>query len=142
MVLRSRFAPPSGEVEPQHGDATPGERGADVGLPVSAYALAIALPPRQGDLRQRRARRAWHRLLRFDFTGLGGSEGDFATTNFSSNIGDLVARPIFCARTIRAAILVGHSLGGTAVLAAAPDIRNAPPWPRSARPSIPSTCCV
>jgi len=62
-------------------------------------------------------------VLRFDFTGLGGSEGDFANTNFSSNIGDLVAAADFLRENYRApAILVGHSLGGTAVLAAAPDI--------------------
>src|SRR5437870_13638881 len=58
-------------------------------------------------------------VLRFDFTGLGGSEGDFANTNFSSNIGDLVAAADFLRQNYRApAILVGHSLGGTAVLAA------------------------
>jgi putative redox protein len=64
--------------------------------------------------------------LRFDFTGLGGSEGDFANTNFSSNIGDLVAAADFLRRNHRApAILIGHSLGGTAVLAAAPDVPEA-----------------
>jgi len=57
-------------------------------------------------------------VLRFDFTGLGGSEGDFANTNFSSNIGDLVAAADFLRKTHRApAILIGHSLGGTAMLA-------------------------
>jgi len=62
-------------------------------------------------------------VLRFDFTGLGGSEGDFANTNFSSNVGDLVAATDFLRRNYRApAILIGHSLGGAAVLAAAPDI--------------------
>jgi len=61
--------------------------------------------------------------LRFDFTGLGGSEGEFANTNFSSNVGDLVAASDFLRKNHRApAILIGHSLGGTAVLAAAPDI--------------------
>ena len=65
-------------------------------------------------------------VLRFDFTGLGHSEGEFANTNFSSNVADLVA----AARYLRdnhgaAAILVGHSLGGAAVLAAAGDIPDA-----------------
>jgi fermentation-respiration switch protein FrsA (DUF1100 family) len=61
--------------------------------------------------------------LRFDFTGLGGSEGEFANTNFSSNVGDLVAAAGHLRKHYRApAILIGHSLGGTAVLAAAPDI--------------------
>jgi putative redox protein len=62
-------------------------------------------------------------VLRFDFTGLGGSEGEFANTNFSSNVGDLVAAAGHLRKHYRApAILIGHSLGGTAVLAAAPDI--------------------
>jgi uncharacterized OsmC-like protein/fermentation-respiration switch protein FrsA (DUF1100 family) len=62
-------------------------------------------------------------VLRFDFTGLGGSEGEFANTNFSSNVGDLVAAAGYLRKHYRApAILIGHSLGGTAVLAAAPDI--------------------
>src|SRR5438309_7960330 len=65
-------------------------------------------------------------VLRFDFTGLGGSEGDFANTNFSSNIGDLVAAADFLRKTYRApAILIGHSLGGTAMLAAAQKIPEA-----------------
>lgn len=65
-------------------------------------------------------------VLRFDFTGLGGSEGDFANTNFSSNVGDLVAAAGFLRQRHRApAILVGHSLGGAAVLAAAAGIPEA-----------------
>jgi uncharacterized OsmC-like protein/pimeloyl-ACP methyl ester carboxylesterase len=62
-------------------------------------------------------------VLRFDFTGLGGSEGEFANTNFSSNVSDLVAAAEFL-RAERGGpdILIGHSLGGTAVLAAAPKI--------------------
>jgi putative redox protein len=59
-------------------------------------------------------------VLRFDFTGLGGSEGEFANTTFSSNVGDLVAAAEWLERERAApAILVGHSLGGAAVLAAA-----------------------
>jgi len=65
-------------------------------------------------------------VLRFDFTGLGGSEGDFANTSFSSNIGDLVAAADWLRRDHRApAILVGHSLGGAAALAAAARIPEA-----------------
>jgi putative redox protein len=64
--------------------------------------------------------------LRFDFTGLGGSGGDFANTNFTSNVDDLVAAADFLRRRYRAPeILVGHSLGGAAVLAAAPRIPEA-----------------
>jgi len=64
--------------------------------------------------------------LRFDFTGLGGSGGDFANTNFTSNVDDLVAAADFLRARYRAPeILVGHSLGGAAVLAAAPRIPEA-----------------
>jgi len=62
-------------------------------------------------------------VLRFDFTGLGMSEGEFENTNFSSNTGDLVAAADWLRREHRAPqILVGHSLGGSAVLAVAADI--------------------
>jgi putative redox protein len=62
-------------------------------------------------------------VLRFDFTGLGASEGEFANTDFSSNVADLVAAAAHL-RATRAApqLLVGHSLGGAAVLAAAREI--------------------
>lgn len=64
-------------------------------------------------------------VLRFDFTGLGHSEGEFANTNFSSNIDDLIA----AADHMRASgsapdLLIGHSLGGAAVLAAAGRIEE------------------
>jgi putative redox protein len=59
-------------------------------------------------------------VLRFDFTGLGASQGEFANTNFSGNVDDLVAASAFLRRSHRApSILIGHSLGGAAVLAAA-----------------------
>jgi alpha/beta superfamily hydrolase len=62
-------------------------------------------------------------VLRFDFTGIGSSEGEFANTNFSSNIGDLLAAADFLRRHYQApALLVGHSLGGAAVLASAPRL--------------------
>lgn len=65
-------------------------------------------------------------VLRFDFTGLGGSEGEFASTTFSSNVADLVAAAAWLRREHAApAILVGHSLGGAAVLAAAGQIPEA-----------------
>lgn len=64
--------------------------------------------------------------LRFDFTGLGGSEGEFANTSFSSNIADLLAAADFLRTRHRApSVLVGHSLGGAAVLAAASSIPEA-----------------
>jgi len=62
-------------------------------------------------------------VLRFDFTGLGHSGGDFADTTFSSNIGDLIAAARWLRDNRRApCILIGHSLGGAAVLAAASKI--------------------
>lgn len=62
-------------------------------------------------------------VLRFDFTGLGGSEGEFANTNFSSNVQDLVAAAGFLRQRLEAPeLLVGHSLGGAAVLVAAHEI--------------------
>ena len=65
-------------------------------------------------------------VLRFDFTGLGASEGEFANTNFSSNVADLVAAANHLRKMHRApAILIGHSLGGAAVLAAASQVPEA-----------------
>lgn len=62
-------------------------------------------------------------VLRFDFTGLGGSEGEFENTGFSSNVDDLVAAADWMRTDLQApGILIGHSLGGTAVLAAAERI--------------------
>jgi putative redox protein len=59
-------------------------------------------------------------VLRFDFTGLGESAGDFADTNFSSNVDDLLAAADYMSTSHGApALLVGHSLGGAAVLQAA-----------------------
>jgi len=64
-------------------------------------------------------------VLRFDFTGLGQSEGEFADTNFSTNIRDLVDAADYLAREHRPPkILIGHSLGGAAVLAAAKEIES------------------
>lgn len=65
-------------------------------------------------------------VLRFDFTGLGGSGGDFSNTHFSSNVDDLVAAADWLrTRHGTPALLVGHSLGGAAVLAAAHRIPDA-----------------
>ena len=65
-------------------------------------------------------------VLRFDFTGLGSSEGEFANSTFSSNVADLVGAADELRRTRRApAILIGHSLGGAAVLSAAASIPEA-----------------
>ena len=65
-------------------------------------------------------------VLRFDFTGLGHSEGEFANTNFSSNVEDVVLAAEHLRQHYQApSILIGHSLGGAAVLAAAMRIPDA-----------------
>jgi uncharacterized OsmC-like protein/alpha/beta superfamily hydrolase len=70
--------------------------------------------------------RAGIAVLRFDFTGLGSSEGEFASTNFSSNVGDLLAAADWLRDNHAApALLIGHSLGGAAMLAVAADIPEA-----------------
>src|SRR5450755_1648275 len=78
-------------------------------------------------------------VLRFDFTGLGSSEGDFANSTFSSNVADLV-RAADHLREIRSApsILIGHSLGGAAILAAAGQIPDAKAVVTIAAPSDPA----
>jgi len=65
-------------------------------------------------------------VLRFDFTGLGASDGEFANSNFSSNLADLVAAANFLrGRGAAPELLIGHSLGGAAVLAAAASVPEA-----------------
>ena len=69
--------------------------------------------------------RAGIAVMRFDFTGLGSSDGEFASTNFSSNVEDLRAAADWLAAHYDApAILVGHSLGGAAALAIAGDLKS------------------
>ena len=76
--------------------------------------------------------------LRFDFTGLGSSEGDFANATFSSNVADLVRAADHLRSARRApAILIGHSLGGAAILAAAGKIPEAKAVVTIAAPSDP-----
>ena len=61
--------------------------------------------------------------LRFDFTGLGGSEGEFGRAGFATDVADLVAAAEeLLDRFAQPILLVGHSLGGAAVLAAADDL--------------------
>ncbi len=78
-------------------------------------------------------------VLRFDFTGLGSSEGDFANTDFSSNVEDLLAAADHLRRVRRApSLLIGHSLGGAAVLAAAGRVPEAEAVATIAAPSDPA----
>ena len=78
-------------------------------------------------------------VLRFDFTGLGASEGEFANATFSSNVADLVRAADHLRKTRKApALLIGHSLGGAAILAAAKDISEAKAVVTIAAPSAPA----
>ncbi|MBR0824325.1 OsmC family protein [Bradyrhizobium manausense] len=78
-------------------------------------------------------------VLRFDFTGLGSSEGEFANSTFSSNVSDLVRAADHLRATRKApAILIGHSLGGAAILAAAGKIPEAKAVATIAAPSDPA----
>ncbi|MGV8852074.1 MAG: alpha/beta fold hydrolase [Rhodoglobus sp.] len=78
-------------------------------------------------------------VLRFDFTGLGGSDGDFANTNFTSNIDDVVAATEYLRDNYRApTLMIGHSLGGAAVLAAAHRVPSATALVTIGSPSDPS----
>jgi len=78
-------------------------------------------------------------VLRFDFTGLGSSEGDFANSTFSSNVADLVRAADHLRHTRKAPmVLIGHSLGGAAVLAAAERIAEAKAVVAIAAPSDPA----
>ncbi|MBT8300801.1 MAG: bifunctional alpha/beta hydrolase/OsmC family protein [Maribacter sp.] len=64
-------------------------------------------------------------VLRFDFTGLGESEGDFGDTNFSGNVEDLIAAATFLKSNYSApSLLIGHSLGGAAVIYAAARVNS------------------
>jgi putative redox protein len=77
-------------------------------------------------------------VLRFDFTGVGASGGEFANTNFSSNVADLVAAAAHLRQHFAAPLLlIGHSLGGTATLAAASQIPEARAVVTIAAPSNP-----
>jgi putative redox protein len=78
-------------------------------------------------------------VLRFDFTGLGSSEGDFANSTFSSNVADLVHAADHLRKVRKApSILIGHSLGGAAILAAAGRIPDARAVVTVAAPSDPA----
>ncbi|ELX10230.1 OsmC family protein [Janthinobacterium sp. HH01] len=78
-------------------------------------------------------------VLRFDFTGLGASEGEFANTNFSSNLADLLAAADYLRGSRMApSLLIGHSLGGAAVLGVAAQVPEVKAVVTLAAPSDPS----
>lgn len=77
-------------------------------------------------------------VLRFDFTGLGESEGDFADSNFSGNVNDLLAAARFLKENYRApSLLIGHSLGGAATVFAAQELPSVKAIAAIAAPSSP-----
>ncbi|MEL7428948.1 MAG: bifunctional alpha/beta hydrolase/OsmC family protein [Pseudomonadota bacterium] len=113
----------------------PGSRGAKLSArldlpdgPVRAYAIFAHCFTCSKDLHATRSIAAelssrGFAVLRFDFTGLGNSSGDFASTNFSSNREDLLVAAEYLRAHYRApALLIGHSLGGAAVLSVAGEI--------------------
>ncbi len=79
-------------------------------------------------------------VLRFDFTGLGESEGDFSETDFSTNVSDLIAAAEFLRENYEAPkLLIGHSLGGAAVIQAAHKIESIQAVATIAAPADPSS---
>ena len=77
-------------------------------------------------------------VLRFDFTGLGESEGDFADTNFSGNVEDLIAAAEYLGETYKEpSLLIGHSLGGAAAIIAASQVPSIKAIATIAAPSNP-----
>src|SRR4051794_33863234 len=96
--------------------------------PVRAYALFAHCFTCSKDLAAVRRiaaelARAGIALLRFDFTGLGSSGGEFSSTNFSSNVADLGSAADYLRRNFEPpSVLIGHSLGGAAVLSASKQI--------------------
>ena len=78
-------------------------------------------------------------VLSFDFTGLGRSGGDFADATFSTDVSDLMAAATYRSDEVAPpSLLVGHSLGGTAVLSAAPDLPSVRAVATIAAPSSPA----
>ena len=78
-------------------------------------------------------------VLRFDFTGLGDSQGDFSDTNFTTNINDIICAADYLRENLEAPkLLIGHSLGGTASIAAAAQINEVNAVATIASPNKPS----
>jgi len=128
-----------------------GSRGAELaarlelpdGAPLAAALLAHCFTCSKDSHAASRVARALARrglaVLRFDFTGLGGSGGDFANTDFSSNVEDILAAAAFLrGRGLAPKLLIGHSLGGAAVLAAAGRIAEAKAVATIAAPADPA----
>lgn len=97
--------------------------GEPVAYAIFAHCFTCSMESRAASRISRALTGSGFAVLRFDFTGLGDSDGDFANTTFSSNIEDLLAAADYLGREYRApSLLIGHSLGGAAVLATAARI--------------------
>jgi len=97
--------------------------GEPIAYVLMAHSFAQTKRTKAGTYISRALRKEGFAILRFDFSGLGQSGGDFANTNFSTNVNDIIAAANFLRKDYRAPqILIGHSLGGTAVIEAAGDI--------------------
>lgn len=97
--------------------------GEPIAYVLMAHCFACTKRTKAGTYISRALRKQGFAVLRFDFSGLGQSGGDFADTNFSTNVDDLVAAANFLREKYKAPqIMVGHSLGGTAVIEASKHV--------------------
>lgn len=115
----------TGNLEMPPTGAGSGARDSPAAFAIFAHCFTCSKNARAASQISRQLARLGVAVLRFDFTGLGNSEGDFANTNFSSNVADLVAASKALARKFKSpSLLIGHSLGGAAVLMAAHELPN------------------
>jgi fermentation-respiration switch protein FrsA (DUF1100 family) len=119
---RTRFPGFGGALLDARLDLPPGE---PVACALFAHCFTCGKDVRGASAISRSLAEAGIAVLRFDFTGIGSSDGDFANSNFSSNVEDLLAAAAYLERDHEGpALLVGHSLGGAAVIAAAARLRG------------------
>lgn len=105
-------------------DAEPNERGLNTPVVIFSHCFTCNKDLKAIVRISRQLAAKGYLVLRYDMTGLGGSQGEFANTNFRTNLADLLAAARFATESIGPpTILLGHSLGGAASLAAAAE------WP-------------
>ncbi|MFT6429957.1 MAG: putative redox protein [Halopseudomonas sp.] len=124
-MKRTRFEFPNGQGDSLAGLLEMPDDGAPLAMALFAHCFTCGKDSAAASRIARRLVDQGIAVLRFDFTGLGSSDGDFANTNFSSNIQDLLAAADYLGKHYSAPrLLIGHSLGGAAVLAAAQQIAS------------------
>jgi putative redox protein len=124
-MKRTRFEFPNGQGDFLAGLLEMPDDGAPLAMALFAHCFTCGKDSAAASRIARRLVDQGIAVLRFDFTGLGSSDGDFANTNFSSNIQDLLAAAGYLEKHYSAPrLLIGHSLGGAAVLAAAQQIAS------------------